>query len=92
MNEKVIGLISKELEIKLEQVAGTVSLLEDGATIPFISRYRKELTGGLDEIAIQSIDQRLKYYQELEKRRATILKTIESQEKLTPELAARIND
>jgi uncharacterized protein len=92
MDEKVIGLISKELEIKLEQVAGTVSLLEDGATIPFISRYRKELTGGLDEIAIQSIDQRLKYYQELEKRRATILKTIESQEKLTPELAARIND
>ena len=92
MNEKIIGLISKELEIKLEQVTGTVSLLEDGATIPFISRYRKELTGGLDEIAIQSIDQRLKYYQELEKRRATILKTIESQEKLTPELAARIND
>lgn len=92
MNEKIILLISKELEIKLEQVAGAVSLLEDGATIPFISRYRKEMTGGLDELSIQSIEQRLNYYHELEKRRATILKTIEAQEKLTPELAARIKD
>lgn len=92
MNEKIVKLISEELEIELSKVAGTISLLEDGATIPFISRYRKEMTGGLDELAIQSIEQKLKYYQELEKRRATIIKTIEGQEKLTPELAARIND
>ena len=92
MNDKIIELISKELEIDLHKVAGTVSLLEDGATIPFISRYRKEMTGGLDELAIQSIEQRLNYYHELEKRRATILKTIEAQDKLTPELAARIRD
>jgi len=92
MNDKIIELIASELGIALNQVAGTVSLLEDGATIPFISRYRKEMTGGLDELAIQSIDQRLKYYHELEKRRATILKTIEAQDKLTPELAARIRD
>lgn len=92
MNDKIIELISKELEIDLHKVAGTVSLLEDGATIPFISRYRKEMTGGLDELAIQSIEQRLNYYHELEKRRATILKTIEAQDKLTPELAARIRE
>ena len=66
MNDKIIELISKELEIDLHKVAGTVSLLEDGATIPFISRYRKEMTGGLDELAIQSIEQRLNYYHELE--------------------------
>ena len=92
MNDKIIELISKELEIDLHKVAGTVSLLEDGATIPFISRYRKEMTGGLDELAIQSIEQRLNYYHELEKRRATILKTIEAQDKLTPELATRIRE
>ncbi|MBO7608720.1 MAG: RNA-binding transcriptional accessory protein [Muribaculaceae bacterium] len=84
-------LISKELNIPISQVAGTVNLLDDGATIPFISRYRKEATGGLNEEDIQSIEQRLNYYHELEKRRATILKTIEAQEQLTPELAARIN-
>jgi len=88
---KLTDLISQELNIPVNQVAGTVGLLDDGATIPFISRYRKEVTGDLDELAIQNIDQRLQYYRELEKRRATILKTIEEQGKLTPELAARIN-
>ncbi|MBR1552005.1 MAG: RNA-binding transcriptional accessory protein [Muribaculaceae bacterium] len=91
MASKISELIAHELNIPLQQVAGTVSLLDDGATIPFISRYRKEATGGLTDEAIQSVDQRLRYYRELEKRRATILKSIESQEKLTPELAARIN-
>ena len=87
----IAQLISKELNIPINQVAGTVSLLDDGATIPFISRYRKEATGGLNEEDVQSIEQRLNYYHELEKRRATILKTIEAQEQLTPELATRIN-
>ncbi len=91
MASKITELISQELNIPIHQVAGTVSLLDDGATIPFISRYRKEATGSLDDESIQSVDQRLRYYHELEKRRATILKTIEAQDKLTPELAARIN-
>ena len=90
MATQLSTLISQELNIPINQVAGTVSLLDDGATIPFISRYRKEQTGDLDELSIQSIDQRLRYYRELEKRRATILKTIEAQEKLTPELAEKI--
>ncbi|MBQ1583849.1 MAG: RNA-binding transcriptional accessory protein, partial [Muribaculaceae bacterium] len=92
MANKLSTLISQELNIPINQVAGTVSLLDDGATIPFISRYRKEVTGNLDDFSIQSIDQRLRYYRELEKRRATILKTIEAQDKLTPELADRINN
>ena len=92
MADKLSTLISQELNIPINQVAGTVNLLDDGATIPFISRYRKEATGDLDELSIQSIDQRLRYYRELEKRRATILKTIEAQDKLTPELADRINN
>lgn len=87
----ISDLISKELNIPVNQVNGTVRLLDDGSTIPFISRYRKEATGGLNEEDIQSIEQRLRYYHELEQRRATILKTIEAQDQLTPELAARIN-
>ena len=87
----ITDLISQELNIPVRQVAGTVSLLDDGATIPFISRYRKEATGGLNEEDIQSIEQRLRYYHDLEARRATILKTLEGQGRLTPELAARIN-
>jgi len=92
MATQLSTLISQELNLPINQVAGTVSLLDDGATIPFISRYRKEATGNLDDFSIQSIDQRLRYYRELEKRRATILKTIEAQDKLTPELADRINN
>ena len=92
MATQLSALISQELNIPINQVAGTVNLLDDGATIPFISRYRKEVTGNLDDFSIQSIDQRLRYYRELEKRRATILKTIEAQGKLTPELADRINN
>ena len=90
MTDKFSQLISKELNIPLNQVAGTVDLLNDGNSIPFVSRYRKEATGGLDEVAIQSIETRLNYYEELQKRKATILKAIEAQEKLTDELSARI--
>ena len=90
MADKISTLISQELNLPLNQVANTVSLLRDDNSIPFISRYRKEATGGLDEQAIQSIEQTLKYYEELQKRKSTILKTIEEQGKLTEELAARI--
>ncbi len=89
---KLSTIISQELHLPVNQVDNTVSLLDDGCTVPFISRYRKEATGGLDDVAIQSIDMRLNYYKELEKRRATIIKTIEAQDKLTPELANRINN
>lgn len=88
---KISDLISQELNIPASQVQGTMNLLEDGATIPFISRYRKEATGGLDELTVQSIEQKLRYYREVEKRRAFILKSIEAQNKLTPELVKRIN-
>jgi uncharacterized protein len=92
MSEDISLLISRELNIPVHQVQNTVNLLKDDATIPFISRYRKEATGGLDELSIQSIDARLKYYDELQKRKATIIKSIESQDKLTPELSNRIMD
>ena len=90
MADKISTLISQELNLPLNQVANTVSLLRDDNSIPFISRYRKEATGGLDEIAIQSIEQTLKYYEELQKRKSTIIKTIEEQGKLTDELTTRI--
>ena len=90
MADKISQLISQELNIPLHQVAGTVGLLNDDNSIPFISRYRKEVTGGLDEIAVQLVETRLNYYNELEKRKATIIKSIEAQEKLTEELSVRI--
>lgn len=90
MIDPIVTLISKELNLPLGNVDNTVSLLKDDNSIPFISRYRKEATGNMDETDIQSIDAKLKYYQDLQKRKATILKTIEGQEKLTPELSKRI--
>lgn len=83
-------LISKALSIAEKQTAGTLSLLEDGCTIPFISRYRKEVTGGLDEVQIASISTMLDKLKEVEKRKNTILSTIEGQGKLTDELRSRI--
>ena len=91
-NDKIASLISREVGLKVNQVVATIRLLDDGATIPFISRYRKEATSNLDEMAIQHVAQCLARYRELEKRRASILKTIEAQDQLTPELAARLND
>ncbi len=90
MADKISTLISQELNIPINQVAGTVDLLRDDNSIPFISRYRKEATGGLDEIAIQSIEAKLNYYNELQKRKATIIKSIDAQGKLSDELTARI--
>ncbi|MFH2137312.1 MAG: Tex family protein [Candidatus Omnitrophota bacterium] len=89
-NESIIKYISEELNQKASDVNSTVSLLEEGATIPFISRYRKEKTGGLNEIVIRSIFERWEYYKELKKRKETIIKTISEQGKLTPELEKQI--
>ena len=84
------SLISKSLNISEKQVANTVKLLDEGATIPFISRYRKEMTGALDEIQISAINDSYGKLKEIEKRKTTILSTIEEQGKLTPELKKRI--
>ncbi|MFV0417656.1 MAG: Tex family protein [Dysgonomonas sp.] len=88
----IIDLISSALGIKTTQVNKTVELLESGATIPFISRYRKEVTGGLDEVQITAIKEQNEKLNELVKRKETILKSIEEQEKLTPELKKRIEE
>lgn len=83
-------IISQRLQIALPQVQGTVHLLRDGATIPFISRYRKEATGSLDELQVGAVKEQLERLTELEARRQTVLSTIEEQGKLTPELRRRI--
>ena len=85
-------LIARSLQIPAGQVERTVGLLNEGATIPFISRYRKEVTGGLDEIQIGAIKDQWDKLTELEKRKASILTTIEEQGKLSPELRKRIED
>ena len=78
--------LALELAAKPAQVAAAVALLDEGATVPFIARYRKEATGGLDDIQLRLLEERLRYLRELEERRATILASIEEQGKLTPEL------
>ena len=88
----IIDLISSALSIKASQIEKTIGLLDSGATIPFISRYRKEVTGGLDEVQIGAIKEQNDKLNELVKRRETILKSIEEQEKLTPELKTRIEN
>ena len=79
--------LSQELGLRPEQVDRTLALQEDGATVPFIARYRKEVTGGLDEVQIQTLFDRATERAELDSRRDTILRSIEEQGKLTPELA-----
>jgi protein Tex len=81
----------KEFNFQPFQVQNTLALFDEGATVPFIARYRKEMTGTLDEIQIRDLQHRYTYYQELDERRTTILDSIREQEKLTPELEAKIN-
>lgn len=90
MQEKIVELVSGALGIRFNQVKSTIELLNEGATIPFISRYRKERTGGLDEVQIGDIDKLIKKYNELEARKETIINAIEEQGKLTPELKTKI--
>ena len=92
MNKTTLSIISRNLNIKESQVANTIKLLTDGATVPFISRYRKEQTGSLDEVQIQQIKEQHEKFTDLEKRKETILKTIEEQNQLTPELKSRIKN
>ena len=91
MTHDIVSIISEELNLSNKQVSATIRLLADGATIPFISRYRKEATGSLDEVAIRNIQLRNQEIQDIIKRKEYILETIEAQGKLTPELKEKIN-
>lgn len=82
--------IANELNVAERQVQAAISLLDDGATVPFIARYRKEATGGLDDTQLRLLDERLHYLRELESRKETVIKSIEEQGKLTPELLEKI--
>lgn len=89
---KITARLAEELAVRPQQVAATVELLDGGATVPFISRYRKEVTGGLDDGQLRHLDERLRYLRELEERRAAVLAAIDDQGKLSDELAGLIRD
>ncbi|WP_225086039.1 Tex family protein [Pectobacterium colocasium] len=91
MNDSLSHIIASELQARTEQVDAAVRLLDEGNTVPFIARYRKEVTGGLDDTQLRQLETRLGYLRELEDRRQTILKSIDEQGKLTPQLASAIN-
>ncbi|WP_416306831.1 Tex family protein [Neptunicella sp. SCSIO 80796] len=86
----ITNTIANELQVSPQQVQAAITLLDDGATVPFIARYRKEATQGLDDIQLRQLEQRLQYLRELHDRKTVIVKSIREQEKLTPELEAKI--
>lgn len=88
--ESLNHLIAGELKARAEQVDAAVRLLDEGNTVPFIARYRKEVTGGLDDTQLRTLETRLGYLRELDERRQSILKSIDEQGKLTEALAAAI--
>ena len=87
---RILEAIATEIGARVEQVAAAVALLDEGATVPFIARYRKEVTGGLDDTQLRTLEERLVYLRELEDRRAKVLESIREQGKLTPELERAI--
>ncbi|MFT5036005.1 MAG: hypothetical protein ACI87L_001854, partial [Litorivivens sp.] len=89
--QKIIRQIAAEIRVQEQQIRVAVELLDGGATVPFIARYRKEVTGGLDDIQLRELESRLGYLRELEDRRETVLKSIDEQGKLTPELRRAID-
>ena len=89
-DQRIARTIASEIGARAEQVSAAVALLDAGATVPFVARYRKEATGGLDDTQLRTLADRLAYLRELEARRATILGSIREQDKLTPELEASI--
>ncbi|MDX5049545.1 Tex family protein [Vibrio cholerae] len=90
MSKAICHQIAQELNVRPEQVIAAVTLIDDGNTVPFIARYRKEVTGGLDDTQLRNLDSRLAYLREMDDRRQTILKSIQEQGKLTPELEQAI--
>src|SRR6476660_1627082 len=89
-NPEILLRISKEVGAPVGRVETTIKLFEDGGTVPFIARYRKEATGNLDEVKIRLIEERKQYYSDLESRRGTVLASVEKQGKLTDDLKAKI--
>ena len=90
LSTAVLQHISTQLGVRLKSLVATIGLLDEGGAVPFVARYRKEVTGNLDEVQIRSIQEKLEYFRELEDRRRTVLHSIDDQGKLTPELRARI--
>src|SRR6516165_5032656 len=90
LSTPVLIHIARLLNLPLKGMLAVIALLDEGATVPFIARYRKEATGNLDEIQIRDIQEKLEYFRELEDRRETVLASIAEQGKLTPELKAKI--
>lgn len=90
INPQISHIIAGELAVKPEQVLAAITLIDEGSTVPFIARYRKEVTGGLDDTQLRTLDSRLNYLREIEDRKQTILKSIIEQGKLTPELEKSI--
>src|SRR6201985_2568134 len=90
LSPDILVHIAQTLGITLKALVATIELLDEGGTVPFIARYRKEATGNLDEVQIRGAEEKLAYFRELEDRRETILRTIEEQGKLTDDLRARI--
>ncbi|GAB2716349.1 Tex family protein [Halomonas garicola] len=91
VNQRILERLADELGVRTAQVAATVGLLDEGATVPFIARYRKEVTGALDDTQLRRLDERLRYLRELEERREAVFAAIDEQGKLTSELAADLN-
>ncbi|MGM0614872.1 MAG: Tex family protein [Pseudomonadota bacterium] len=91
VNQRILTRLADELGVRSQQVSATVALLDEGSTVPFIARYRKEVTGALDDIQLRQLDERLRYLRELEERRAGVVAAIEEQGKLTPELARQLD-
>lgn len=89
--DSINSRIAEELGVRPQQVEAAVSLLDEGSTVPFIARYRKEVTGSLDDTQLRHLEERLRYLRELDERRASILASIQEQGKLTPELTREIN-
>jgi len=88
--QNIVAQIAQEIRVGVHQVQAAVDLIDGGATVPFIARYRKEATGGLDDIQLRELEYRLGYLRELEDRRATVLRSIDEQGKLTDELKHQI--
>lgn len=92
MNNKIGHIIAAELQVRPEQILAAIQLLDEGSKVPFIARYRKEITGGLDDSHLRQLENRLRYLRELSDRKKTILRSIKEQGKLTDALSEKIND
>src|SRR3984957_3516759 len=90
LSPEILAHIVQTLNLPLRGLCAVIELLDGGGTVPFIARYRKEMTGNLDEVQIRAIEEKLAYFRELEDRRETVLRTIQEQGKLTDELRDRI--